>query len=124
VAQCYAEAGVLRRVAGLEDFADTDCKICPASSTGSKVPPALFGLCAFALGSESRISESRAFYETQALRSGWSIRQLDRQIGAQFYERIALSKNKAATLEKADTAVVGDIVTGEAEIGHMIEGAL
>jgi hypothetical protein len=34
---------------------------------------------------------------------GWSVRQLDRQIGSQFYERIALSQNKAAMLEKAET---------------------
>jgi len=30
---------------------------------------------------------ARAFYETEALRSGWSVRQLDRQISSQFYER-------------------------------------
>ena len=63
-----------------------------------------------------RNPESRAFYETEALRSGWSIRQLDRQIGSQFYERIALSRNKAAMLEKAETAVSGDIVTPEEAI--------
>ena len=45
--------------------------------------------------------EARLFYESEALRSGWSVRQLDRQIGSQFYERIALSQNKAAMLEKA-----------------------
>jgi hypothetical protein len=28
--------------------------------------------------------EARDFYETEALRSGWSVRQLDRQIGSQF----------------------------------------
>jgi hypothetical protein len=37
---------------------------------------------------------ARAFYETEALRAGWSVRQLDRQIASQFYERVALSKNK------------------------------
>jgi hypothetical protein len=36
-----------------------------------------------------RSPEARAFYETESLRSGWSVRQLDRQIGSQFYERIA-----------------------------------
>ena len=41
---------------------------------------------------------AREFYETEALRGGWSVRQLDRQIGSQFYERTALSKNKAAML--------------------------
>ena len=45
-----------------------------------------------------RDEHARAFYETEALRGGWSVRQLDRQIGSQFYERTALSKNKAAML--------------------------
>lgn len=57
--------------------------------------------------------EARSFYETEALRSGWSIRQLNRQIGSQFYERIALSRNKAAMLEKAKS---GDTVTAEEAI--------
>jgi len=43
---------------------------------------------------------ARRFYEAEALRGGWSVRQLDRQIGSQFYERTALSKNKAAMLAK------------------------
>ena len=43
---------------------------------------------------------ARRFYEAEALRGGWSVRQLDRQIGSQFYERTALSKNKAAMLVK------------------------
>jgi predicted nuclease of restriction endonuclease-like (RecB) superfamily len=60
--------------------------------------------------------EARAFYEAEALRSGWSVRQLDRQIGSQFYERIALSKNKAAMLEKAETAKPGDAITPEEAI--------
>ena len=43
---------------------------------------------------------ARRFYETEALRAGWSVRQLDRQINSQFYESTALSKNKAAMLSK------------------------
>ncbi|MGV8422341.1 DUF1016 N-terminal domain-containing protein, partial [Pseudomonas aeruginosa] len=43
---------------------------------------------------------ARQFYEAEALRGGWSVRQLDRQIGSQFYERTALSKDKAAMLAK------------------------
>ncbi len=58
-------------------------------------------------------SNARAFYETETMRSGWSIRQLDRQIGSQFYERIALSKNKAAMLEGAENADPSDVITAE-----------
>ena len=60
--------------------------------------------------------EARAFYESEALRAGWSVRQLDRQIGSQFYERIALSKNKAAMLEKAQTPESTDTITPEEAI--------
>jgi len=42
--------------------------------------------------------EARAFYEIEALRGGWSVRQLDRQISTQCYERTALSRNKAAPM--------------------------
>lgn len=42
-------------------------------------------------------NHARQFYEAEALRGGWSVRQLDRQIGSQFYERTVLSKDKAAT---------------------------
>jgi predicted nuclease of restriction endonuclease-like (RecB) superfamily len=60
--------------------------------------------------------EARAFYESEALRSGWSVRQLDRQIQSQFYERTALSRNKAALLKKAEIAAPGDAVTTEEAI--------
>jgi len=60
--------------------------------------------------------QARAFYETEALRGGWSVRQLDRQIGSQFYERTALSHNKAAMLEKGEVAAPGDALTPEQAI--------
>ncbi len=45
-------------------------------------------------------AHAREFYETEALCGGWSVRQLNRQINSQFYERTALSKNKAALLTR------------------------
>jgi predicted nuclease of restriction endonuclease-like (RecB) superfamily len=60
--------------------------------------------------------DARAFYETEALRSGWTVRQLDRQISTQLYERIALSQNKAALLEKAEGVEPGDSITPEEAI--------
>ena len=56
---------------------------------------------------------ARRFYETEALRCGWSVRQLDRQVNSQFYERIALSHNKAAMLQKAEQHAPTDILTPE-----------
>lgn len=54
---------------------------------------------------------ARQFYEAEALRGGWSVRQLDRQINSQFYERTALSKNKAAMLMKGTVPKPEDAVT-------------
>ncbi len=59
----------------------------------------------------SRSDEARAFYETEALRGGWSVRQLKRQVDSQFYERTALSKDKAAMLTKGQDARPEDTVT-------------
>lgn len=59
---------------------------------------------------------ARTFYETEALRGGWSVRQLDRQVNSQFYERIALSKNKVAMLAKAQHAEPADAITPEEAI--------
>lgn len=61
-------------------------------------------------------AKARTFYETEALREGWSVRQLDRQIGSQLYERLALSRNKAALLKKAGATVPGDVLTPEEAI--------
>lgn len=61
-------------------------------------------------------THAREFYEIESLRSGWSIRQLDRQISSQFYERIALSKNKASMLQKGTLPIPADRVTPEEEI--------
>ncbi|PXW24862.1 PDDEXK nuclease domain-containing protein [Paraburkholderia caballeronis] len=63
-----------------------------------------------------RTAAARSFYEAEALREGWSVRQLDRQIGSQLYERIALSRNKAALLKKAAEPQPGDAPTPEEAI--------
>ncbi|MFZ4625309.1 MAG: PDDEXK nuclease domain-containing protein [Rhodoferax sp.] len=59
---------------------------------------------------------ARRFYETEALRCGWSVRQLDRQVNSQFYERIALSQNKATMLQKGETPETSDALTPEQAI--------
>jgi predicted nuclease of restriction endonuclease-like (RecB) superfamily len=60
--------------------------------------------------------QARAFYEEEALRGGWSVRQLNRQIESQFYERTALSKNKAAMLTRGAKPKPQDAVTPEEQI--------
>ena len=59
---------------------------------------------------------AREFYETEALHGGWSVRQLDRQINSQFYERTALSRDKAAMLARGGTAQCDDQVFPEQAI--------
>jgi len=53
------------------------------------------------------------FYEAEALRGGWSVRQLDRQISSQFYERTALSKDKTAMLTKGAMPKLQDAITAD-----------
>jgi predicted nuclease of restriction endonuclease-like (RecB) superfamily len=61
-------------------------------------------------------SDAKRFYETEALRGGWSVRQLDRQIDSQFYERTALSKDKRAMLRKGGASLPSDAMTPEEAI--------
>jgi predicted nuclease of restriction endonuclease-like (RecB) superfamily len=60
--------------------------------------------------------KAREFYEAEALRGGWSIRQLSRQIDSQFYQRTLLSRNKAAMLAKGQKHRPEDAVSPEDEI--------
>jgi predicted nuclease of restriction endonuclease-like (RecB) superfamily len=60
--------------------------------------------------------DARAFYEASAIRDGWTSRQLDRQIGANFYERVALAKDRATLMENAKKKPSQDIVLAEAAI--------
>ena len=58
--------------------------------------------------------EARAFYEIEAAREAWSVRELDRQISALLYERLASGKDAAAvralSREGARVAVPGDVM--------------
>lgn len=61
-------------------------------------------------------AHARAFYEKEALRGGWTVRQLDRQIQSQFYERTALSRNKAAMLRRGAASKPEDAVSPDEEL--------
>ena len=64
----------------------------------------------------TRSPEARSFYQTEALRGGWSVRQLDRQIASRFYERTALSRNKAAMLTRGARPQLEDREDADGEI--------
>jgi len=59
---------------------------------------------------------ARKFYHAEALRGGWSVRQLDRQIASQFYERTASSRNKNAMLRKGAVASAEDSISADEEV--------
>jgi predicted nuclease of restriction endonuclease-like (RecB) superfamily len=60
--------------------------------------------------------KARTFYHAEAVRGGWSFRQLDRQISSMFYERTALSKNKVAMLVKGGKRSIENTLSVEEEI--------
>ena len=59
---------------------------------------------------------ARAFYEAEAIRGGWSVRQLDRQIGTQFFERTSHSKQQAAMLARGQRPKPEDAVSVQDEV--------
>jgi len=60
--------------------------------------------------------DARQFYEAEALRSGWTVRQLDRQITTLFYERTLRSRKKEVMLKKGEVAKPEEKLTPEDEI--------
>ena len=57
---------------------------------------------------------ARSFYEIEAARQDWSVRQLQRQVNSCLYERLALSRDKEAVLALANEGLTiskpGDII--------------
>jgi predicted nuclease of restriction endonuclease-like (RecB) superfamily len=60
--------------------------------------------------------EARTFYEAEAHRNGWTVRQLERQITTLFYERTLASRKKGAMLKKGAALKPGEALTPEEEI--------
>jgi len=53
----------------------------------------------------------RLFYEIEAIKGNWSVRQLKRQVESLLFERTGLSRNKSALLKKANN--LNDVETAE-----------
>ena len=60
--------------------------------------------------------QARAFYEAEAVRGGWSVRQLDRQVGTQFYERAVRSKHPRTLLARGHAPQRSDAFSVEEAI--------
>lgn len=59
---------------------------------------------------------ARVFYESEAIRGGWSVRQLDRQIATQFFERTSNARQQAAMLARGQKPKPEDMVSVDDEI--------
>lgn len=104
--------------------------ICPTPSgelqivhAPSAQPRALVPVAAFPLSWSHYVRlmsvenpHARIFYESEAIRGGWSVRQLDRQIGTQFFERASHSKQQAAMLARGQKPKPEDAVSVVDEI--------
>jgi hypothetical protein len=55
----------------------------------------------------------RAFYEVEALKNRWSVRELKRQLDSLLYERVGLSRDQAGVLLLAKE---GELITTPAEM--------
>lgn len=55
---------------------------------------------------------ARTFYEKESLRNGWTVRQLDRQISTQFYERTGLSRNRTGMLKQGSKSAAEQVEDG------------
>lgn len=60
--------------------------------------------------------QARAFYEAEAIQGGWSVRQIDRQISTQFFERTTRSKRQTVMLARGRQRRTEDIVTPDEEV--------
>lgn len=101
------------RISGGEQILQTLSAISPLAQIAARFPlPWSAYVRLLAVKNEN----ARSFYETEALRAGWSVRQLDRQIQSQFYERTALSRDKAAMLTKGARPQPDDAMSADEEI--------
>ena len=57
--------------------------------------------------------DAREFYETESLSNSWTVRQLDRQISTQFYERTLLSRKKIKMLRRSEKKKADDSLRPE-----------
>jgi predicted nuclease of restriction endonuclease-like (RecB) superfamily len=104
---------VADRGAQKSHFADSVCEIDRRAFVAS---PFAFSAPLVTLCETTRSKKRAGPNESEAFRGGWTIRQLDRQIQSQFYERTALARDKATMLRKGTRSHADDAVTPDEEI--------
>ncbi|MBD0284313.1 MAG: DUF1016 domain-containing protein [Flavisolibacter sp.] len=65
--------------------------------------------------------EERRFYEIEAHKNHWSLRELQRQIGAALYERVALSKDKEGVSRLAQEGQIIEAPTDVLKSHYVLE---
>lgn len=60
--------------------------------------------------------DKRSFYEKEAVNSGWSVRELKRQIDSSLFERLLLSRGDANKKQVLSLALKGNEITQPADI--------
>jgi predicted nuclease of restriction endonuclease-like (RecB) superfamily len=80
---------------------------------GARLFPPSLGWTHYALLMRVSNPAARAFYEIEAVREGWSSRELERQIASLLFERLAKSRNKKKVLALARR---GHQVDGPADV--------
>ena len=60
--------------------------------------------------------DKRSFYEKEAVNSGWSVRELKRQIDSSLFERLLLSRGEANKEQVLTLALKGNEITKPADI--------
>lgn len=61
-------------------------------------------------------ADKRSFYEKEAVNSGWSVRELKRQIESSLFERLLLSRGNASKEQVLMLALCGNEITQPADI--------
>lgn len=130
--QCYPQFG-----------AGISAPLSRKSTARIPTPLSADALCGFSWSHFSELIRlndpwKRAFYENECLKSNWSVRQLQRQIGSLLYERTGLSTDKRAVIAAgrqettAAPRIIADLIrdpyvlefTGLAEKSHYLESDL
>lgn len=116
----HRDARIHQTVSNESDILSTQPNVLPVESTKLDLTElaALFPLSwsQYVRLLSVKNEQARLFYEAEALRGGWTVRQLDRQISSQFYERTLLSRDKAAMLRRGRRAENANAITPEEEI--------
>ena len=84
-----------------------------AGAAGPLFPP-LLGWSHYLALLRVQNEQARAFYEIEAAREGWSVRELERQIAALLFERLAMNRDpeqlRALARQGQQVATPGDVI--------------